>query len=325
MDELKFVCSLNINEYKKAESMYKLVSDGRLSQSDVIDFLMQNEYIAIAEIFLSFDSNDVRKRKLTTVSGNEWDEEQLDYFSVVFEDINENDICEIVEVDGKAKQFLAENSSFTQTTFVGKKDIDLANAATSDFQRKVMFVLLNPSKESCVDVMMQSFLENILDSRFLVEQRYKMPLLLSKKKREATADVVAILFPQIYVGVIVVEDKPEDTSETEQQQSRIEAQLVAEGIAVAQQKHWPKDSPVYMLRVLKTSISIYKANFTDEFINSIKNGTRRLTPFVVKRFAPAPSFVIGRIRPGCDIIDKNDRELIVKLVYSISKDIISRN
>jgi len=321
--ELGFICSLNINEYKKAESIYKLMLDHKITQSDVTEFLFKNNLKSVAEAFFTFEEVGIVKRKINAVSGSDWTEEHIKYFNVIFEDVIKSDeICQIVDISKKANKFIEDNKDLNDLSFAGRKGKNLAKAARTDFQRKVMFVLLNPSKESCVDVMMQTFLENILDERFLVEQRYKMQLTISNIKKEATADVVAILFPQFYIGVIVVEDKPENTSETEYQHLNTEAQIVSEGIAVAQQEQWPSNTAVYMLRVMKTNVSIYKANFDKEFINSVKNGTRRIQPFVIKRFAPTPSIAIGRSRPGFDIVDPSDREMLVKIIYSISKYIV---
>ena len=108
-----------------------------------------------------------------------------------------------------------------------------------------------PSNESSVDDMMKTFLSEILSDRFLVKTRYDRPLeigvfLLAKrpvpvgpKKKMATADVIAVLFPQLYVGMVVVEDKPHDYSKSELQWDNAEAQTIAEAIAVMQHKHWP--------------------------------------------------------------------------------------
>ena len=316
--ELQFICSLNINEHNIAKYIHKLVLSNKISDADAVEYLCKNNLKGIAECFCTLDELKITKQKASVASGSDWAIEHLDHFSIVFEDVGVDAICNRVKISNKANEFLTTNANLTSRSFVGIKGNELANAATNDFQRKVMFVLLNPSKESCVDVMVQSLLEGILDDRFLVEQRYKMPLVVSNTKTEATADIVAILFPQFYIGVIVVENKPEATSDTNTQHACAEAQMISEGIAVAQQDQWSPSIPVYMLLVMKTNISIYKADFTEEFIRSVKTGMRRVLPFVVKRYAPAPSIAIGRPRPGLDLLESSDRKMLVELIHNIS-------
>jgi hypothetical protein len=322
--ELEFICSLNINEYDKAKFIYKIVLDNRISDVRAVNFLYKNNLRGVAECFCTLDESNVIRKRASVASGSEWTSEHVDYFNIVFEDVNASGICEdVIVLSVKANDFLADNRCLTLRSFVGITGEELANAAKTDFQRKVMFVLLNPSKESCIDVMMQTFLESILGDRFLVEQRYKMKLTVSNTKKEATADLVAVLFPQFYIGVIVVENKPEAASDSEHQQAYAEAQMISEGIAVAQQDQWSPNVPVYMLLVMKTNVSVYKANFTHEFIRSVKNGTRRILPFVVKRYAPAPSVAIGKPRPGLDIVEPSDRDILVRIIHSMSVSIVN--
>jgi len=172
--------------------------------------------------------------------------------------------------------------------------------------------------------MMQTFLENVLNDRFCIEPRYKMPLQICNKKREATADIVAILFPQTIVGLIIVEDKPEDTSNTEKQHSDAEAQMVAEAIAIAQQEYWNIENPIYMLRVLKTYVSIYKAKLDKKILSCVESGTSPILPTIIIRMYPPSKINIGRIRPGFNIINKQDRLQLVKIISSIGFDIATR-
>ena len=98
--------------------------------------------------------------------------------------------------------------------------------------------------------------------------------------------------------------------------------MISEGIAVAQQDNWLLNTPVYMLRVMKTNVSVYQAVFSEEFLRSVKTGIRRMFPLVINRYAPSDSIVVGRSRPGLDIVDPTDRELLVKIVHNISVSIM---
>ena len=183
-DKLHFICSLNINDSKKAEAICKLLSDNTISHTDVTNFLFKHNLRSVAQEFFSLDSLESQRlpKQIVAASGSDWTKEYLEYFSVVIEDVDVDTICKISDIGPDAKRFLEYNRDLDARSFAGKKGNELTRAATTNFQRKVLFVLMSPSKESCVDGMMQTFLESILGDRFLVEQRYKMPLTVSNVK-----------------------------------------------------------------------------------------------------------------------------------------------
>ena len=148
--------------------------------------------------------------------------------------------------------------------------------------------------------------------------RYTMRLRVNNANKYATPDLAVIFFPDIYVGVIIVEDKPKDRAVTIDQQDNAEAQMIAEGIAVSQQDNWPKDMLVFMLRVLSTKISIYKALFTTKFLQSIETGKRRTKPTIVLRAAPVD---LLRGIPGYDIARLSEKTEVTKLICNIAMHI----
>jgi hypothetical protein len=322
-ETLDFICNLSIENRKKAKHIQRMILEETITNGYVIQYFSEKKLEDLASEFYSLD--DIKKRKLNVVSGSEWTEQELEYFKVVFFDTtNPKDICNIREnIGAKANTFLEINSALDEATFAVEES-NMGSRAQNDFQRKIMLCILNPSKESCIDTMMQSFLENVLNDRFCIEPRYKMPLQISNRKKEATADIVAILFPQTIVGLIIVEDKPEDSSNTEKQYSDAESQMVAEAIAIAQQDYWNMENPIYMLRVLKTYITIYKAEFTKEFISCVKTGTTPTLPVTIIRLCPPPKLNIGRIRPGFNILNRQDRRELVKVISSVGNDITDR-
>ena len=317
--ELGFICSLNIDDGQKALTIYNLTLDNKVLQSDVTHFFFKHKHKDLAEAYFALEKIRKHKRTLHVASGSEWTIDTLGYFNVIFNNvIDSNEICQTADLDERASTFLQANSNLSYRSFADKEGIDLANAAETDFQRKIMFVLLNPAKESCVDVMVQALLEGVLCKRFLVEQRYRMQFTISNVTKEATADMVAILFPQLYIGVIVVENKSENASDMDYQQSNAEAQMISEGIAVAQQDNWSTNIPVYMLLTFKTSIIFYKAEFTHEFVRSVKYGIVRNSPFIVQKYCPRHSISVGRSRPGLDIVNPKDRDNCIRILHSIS-------
>ena len=184
------------------------------------------------------------------------------------------------------RDFLNFNKDLTRRTLAMGLTHESALEADTGFKKGVLFVLSAPSNESSVDDMVKTFLSDILSDRSFVKTRYDMQLTISLRKREATADVIVVLFPQLYIGIVVVEDKPHDTSKSNNYWDNAEAQAVAEGIAVMQQKQWPKDLPVFAVRVLETCMTIYKLSFDKALIEDIEKGIRRNTPYIIERFIP---------------------------------------
>jgi hypothetical protein len=322
---LSTLCSLAISDVKKAEKLYTLVSEEILSESEVIQYLVHKDLGSTLECFCSIDIGypTAKRKKPQAVSGSEWTDNELNYYNVSFIEVNPEKIVKIKQISGKAAKFLENNKYLTPATFAEKKGIDLASMATTEFQKYMLLVLNNPSKESCVDSMFESFMKSILDDRFLVQPKYDMKLHVCHTEKKATADLVAILFPQLYIGVIVVEDKPRETSKTNNQWENTEAQIVAEAIAIAQQERWPVETPIFMFRVMEIYISVYKAVFTHEFTNSVRNGIKRTVPLEILKYAPRDPTFEGQI-PGCNLLDPLDRELLTSILYSISEEIKER-
>ena len=96
-----------------------------------------------------------------------------------------------------------------------------------------------------------------------------------------------------------------------------EAQLFAEGIAVAQQPDWNLNEPVYLMRVMGTRVSFYVVQFTAEFLHSVKSGKRRFEPLCVPKLVPAgASFESGDV--GFDLLRPNHRAIVVQTLSNIS-------
>lgn len=317
---LQSIINLRIDDNRKALAIRTLVNENVLTDSDVIKFLIDNSYTSILEQFLSVDK--IKKRSLHASSGSSWTDNELCYYNIVFEDVSVTDIADInIELTDKALNFIESNKYFSSATLADKTGIEQVNIVTTEFQKCIVLVLNNPSMESCVDNMFQKFMESIMDTNvFLITQRYDMDLYISNVKRKATADIVAILFSKLYVGVVVVEDKPKDSSKTSAQWNNAEAQLVAEAIAIAQQNRWPEGTNIFMFRVMEVYVSVYKVKFSKELLTSVKTGTRRVNPFIISRYSPKDT-LFENSTPGCNLLNPSDRELLTKLLNSISIEI----
>ena len=310
-----------INDEKIAEKLHILVKEGVLNEGKVIQYLYQQprqeRLHSIFEHFCFMDNAYLRKRKKPqSASASDWSNNELDFYNVVIIDVVLNDIVHMPSsLSAKSMKFIEDNKHLTPSTFVGKKNLSDITANT-EFQQHMLLVSKNPSRESCVDNMFICFMRSVLDNEFLVEGKYDMKLTVSNIEKKATADIVAILFPHIHIGVIVVEDKSKETSKTKVQQVNAEAQLIAEGIAIAQQKRWPQNMPIFMIKVAGTYVSLYKTIFTKEFVNSVKCGIKRNIPFKILRYSSEDPIFEGRAS-GCDLQDPIERELLVKALYGI--------
>ena len=102
--------------------------------------------------------------------------------------------------------------------------------------------------------------------------------MVGNKKKEAKPDFVLseMLKPRIR-GFLVVEDKTDSNF-------RSFAQLIAKGIAVAQQPDWKKDSPVYMVLCKGFALTFFKAQFSQTILENVKEGNDFPETFKVKRF-----------------------------------------
>jgi len=315
---LQSICSLNIDAAKIAMQLKNLVGNF-ITDKDILFFLTSDStYNNILQEFAGIA--DIKKRIVPPASsGSDWtNERELAYYCIVIQDINDiGEICEIKDFSKEAFCFIDKNKNFNPSVILSSKITrELMQQFNNDFQRSVVFVISNPAQESCVDCMMESYLRNILpESDFFIQVRYTMRLRVNNVNKNATPDVAIILFPDIYVGVIVVEDKSKYRGITANQQDNAEAQMIAEGIAVAQQTNWPTNMPVFMLRVISTKISVYKATFTRDFLQSVETGKRRTKPTVVLRSAPLD---LLKGIPGYDLAKSSDRSDVTQIICSIA-------
>lgn len=316
MERIKKVLELDIPDTTKAKHLIILCKEHPELYESITNLLIDCEQNSLITLFLSeYDDIEI-KRKIHKLSGSKWTYEQLDFFKIDFQDTsNLEDICPISQINDTAQQFLDENNDI-DGYFDLTEESQISNVINTSFKGYLLYVQKSPSVESCVDDAVRELLQKTLGSNFLVKTRYDMTLSMSDGSTKATADVLAIFIPKLYMGVIIVEDKSHEMSKTNEQHSDAEAQMIAEALAIVQQKRWPLDKPIFMLRVLETNITFYKACFTNELISSVTRGQRRLSPFFVTRLEYRnPLFTNDR--PGYNILKRKHREIIVNILSNI--------
>jgi hypothetical protein len=321
MDKIKVIrsiCEIKVDPVNIAIKLRSILGDD-INDKDILFFLTSDDkYGLILQEYASIIGDSRKRRAPPASSGNEWSNRELSYYSIHVREVeNISDICNIREVPNKAACFLNENQEFDPSIITSTRITrDVLRKFHNDFQRSVVFVMTDPKHESFVDCMVETYLRNILpQDNFFVQMRYTMKLRVHNSVKYATPDLAVILYPEMRVGVIIVEDKSKDRAGTTMQQDNTEAQIIAEAIAVAQQDNWPQNMPVFMLRVLSTSISIYRAMFTTDFIQSVERGNRRIEPTVVLRSAPT-GLLMGI--PGYDIAKLSDRKEVTQIICSIA-------
>jgi hypothetical protein len=316
--EIEKIATLDIRDDAKIKYFIRLSQQHPELYEPIIKLLIENEHENLLALFLEADYTELpTKRKIapaTSVSG--WTAEQLEDFCIEFKDTAKiSDICPVSEINTNAKKILDENKDI-DGPFSLTNESQISTLMNTPFKGYLLYVQNSPSVESCVDDTIRELLQQTLGENFLVKTRYDMTLNMSNKLTKATADLLAIFIPKLYMGVIIVEDKPQDTSETKNQHSNAEAQMVAEAVAIVQQERWPTDKPIFMLRVLGTNITFYKACFTRELISSIKTGSRRTKPFLITKHEHRDPFFPNK-RPGYDILKKEEREIAVQIISNI--------
>ena len=313
------VLEMDIPDSIKAKHLIILCNEHPELYEFITSLLIDLQKNSILNIFLiEFDNRIyVVKRRLAVTPGSGWNYEQLNYFKIEFQDVTDiESICPKYYINNDAKNFLDKNIDINGA-FDLTEDMQISDVINTPFKGYLLYVQKSPSIESCVDDMIRELLQQTLGNNFLVKTRYDMILNMSNGSTKATADVIAIFIPKLYMGIIVVEDKPCETSKTDDQHHDAQAQMVAEGLAIVQQQRWPPNKPIFMMRVLGTNITFYKACFTNELITSVKKGLRRVEPFSITRLEYRNTLFTND-RPGYNIMKRKEREITVGIISNIA-------
>jgi hypothetical protein len=174
--------------------------------------------------------------------------------------------------------------------------------------------------EGKVNDLVASLLHAVLSNRFIERIQPSVDLNMGNFWTSAKPDVSVVLFPQQIQGIIVVEDKLSGDNSAVAR-TKAEAQMIAEGIAVSQADNWPQNTPVYMIRCMGSLTSIYKATFSQELLDAVRNGHNSNVMTNVLRYEPRFAPNMPR---GINIFDINQRQILVRILCSIEQDILNR-
>jgi len=180
-----------------------------------------------------------------------------------------------------------------------------------------MVIKEDKSRESAVDDLVVNLLESLGFSNYhwIVRSRRESALLFGGIEKEAVADVSVVdISSDNIVRLCVVEDKSYDKEEVDTVINNAEAQLLAEGIAAAQQN---KDySQMYMLRVVGQNVTFYYGDLK-RISEIVKKGEETLEKTQVKR-------LLFRSKLGHDLIDFEERNVIITVLDLIHQLLLSK-
>ena len=94
-----------------------------------------------------------------------------------------------------------------------------------------------------------------------------------------------------------------------------EAQAIAEGISVCQQKNWKPEWPIFIFRFIGLRIIIYKAIFSNIFLEKIRKGHKGMEITNVEKYFVTDDFM----REGLYLMNPLHREKFVLILASLGE------
>lgn len=269
-----------------------LLKNPFLNKYFVHDYLNLQNKTTLADYFL--DPKLAKMRKPQAHSASEWSQYELDYYNISFEDQSLEQMfgseikdCELDDDD--VNLFLKKHEgSFFQNYLTEiwtdrdrqKKDYDYYCSLLCTYKR-------HQTMEASVNRFMGFLLDLNFGKEFEVLPEIPLDLWVDQMKKEAKPDFSLVdIKKEKMKGFLVVEDKSES--------SKAYAQLIAEGIAVAQQPYWKKDWPVYMILCNGFSMNFLKAQFSETLLENVKNGNDSAEKFWVKSLESDLDVSIGK-------------------------------
>ena len=202
-------------------------------------------------------------------SASDWSDLELNYYSISIIKIDYGKMFgpDAVSLPAKIEKFL----KFHTDEFLGRYASEKLKPNFSDFSDfgNLFVSYANKKKEeSRVDNIVRYFIRKIFGKDFNVETQVTCKLKVNKAKCKAITDVsVSDATIEAANEVIVVEDKTlSNVTES------LEAQLIAEGIAVTQQKKWKIPWPIYLITSTGLSLQFYKAVFSQKLLSNVEKG-----------------------------------------------------
>lgn len=288
---------------------YLLKTDPNLDKDAVLDYLISKDMNVIRD-YLKHPEQLIPPPR----SAYEWSNSELEYYLVGGKDFTIPVSYEVffgskkeAILPEKIQKFLKfHDNKLLQSYRKCKPPEKLPN---SEFFTLFSSYYGRPAYEARVDNLMRYFFHKICGKDFLAEMQVPLELYVNKTQKEATPDVAITDMPlRRCQELIIVEDKT-----TKNVTCNHEAQIIAEGIAVAQQKQWKEEWTVYMVGIVGLIVTIYKANFSQELLKNVANGINC-----------CEGTKIFKLEDSFDFEDENERELLAKVLIRITEELKKR-
>ena len=223
-------------------------------------------------------------------SGSYWSQLELSYYSI-----------KIVESDEKA--------------MFGSEDINLSpnvkeflGLHTDEFLRNYKFLVKTPnfsmfsnfasafmkytlSSESRVADLITAFFLSVCENDFFVQRHVPHGLYVGDCEKDARSDISLCDVVTGIDGVVLLEDKTF--------KHKLEAQLIATGIAVAQQVKWKEEWTVHMISTVGSDVTFYTAVFPKKLLENVKNGFLSQNQTTVAKLNRTFDLANSRCREDC--------------------------
>ena len=246
-------------------------------------------------------------------SPSDWSQQELQYYKIEVETcVKIEEMLVLQKMDQETTEFAEKHKDLSHSDMSFTKAV---KESKDDFTRMLYYVYRENKIESHVDNLMVFFLRKILpQDKFFVFPHYPFEFSVGGDQRRSIPDVAVLFIPKPLVGMIIVEDK---VNGADFKPENVEAQAIAEAIAVCQQKAWNEDNPIYFLRAIGYQLSFYKAIFSKDFLRDVELGRKRKTQTKMRK-------LIHDVGPGGDLfslLDPKQRGLICQIIYSIAYEI----
>ena len=212
-------------------------------------------------------------------SASEWSQCELDFYSINLIESDEKTMfgSEDIDLSPNVKEFLEFHTDEFLDNY--KTLIKTPNFSKfSDFAAAFTKYNQVMTLEARVDDLATQFLVSVCEKDFFVQRQVPHNLRVGCCDKDATSDISLSDMITDIDGVVLVEDKTlKNVTE------KLEAQLIAEGLAVAQQRVWKEEWTVYMISIVALKVTFYTAVFPKKLIDNVKEGfTTKNQTFVLK-------------------------------------------
>lgn len=315
-EQLELIYSIyeqEVDDLTITKNLRRLVQESVTAKDFVISFLLDKKDRKKLGLFL------LNEEEFSTLSAPpkdksacKWTKTELDYYNIqILNCSDESEIIAMKDVDVQAKTFIEKYGNTSLPSLYLKNIIEM-----DEFERLCYLAIKESKVEARIDTLFYHFLRAILPQKlFQILNHHAFDLIVNKIEKSTIPDLSVLFIPKLIRGVIVCEDKALEAEGLNLKNA--EAQVIAEAIAVAQQERWPKDCPVFFFRIIGQGVTIYKAIFSQIFLNCVRNGLKGIASTIVKKLYRKDDFN----NEGYNLIDPKDRKKLSEIIYSIGVEI----